>query len=36
MKMPEEDHKSDDNRGLLREINKLKNGVSTKEDLVVT
>jgi len=36
MKMLGEDHKLDDNRGLLREINKLKNRVNTKEELVVT
>jgi len=36
MSMPEEEHKSDNNEGLIREINKLKKGVKTKEELVTT
>ena len=34
--LPKEDHKLDNNEGLRREINKLKKGVKTKEELVAT
>ena len=36
MGMPEENHKSDNNEGLIREINKLKQVVKTKEELSAT
>lgn len=35
-RMPEEGHKSDNNEGLMREINKLKKRVNAKEELVAT